>query len=149
MPTSRITSLSKPTVGTRVPAATQAYLRARNKRKAYDLVIKEFKKSKLSNAELALRLGRGADRVCKILAGPSNWTLDTMSDVLFAISGAEPVYGLQYPLDKPKRNYLGKDRYNREETGSDSNPIKVGPGEERDRSATNTNKISVKVLEDA
>ena len=70
----------------------------------YDVVIKEFKRSGLSQADLARRLGLGTDRVCRLLGGPGNWTLDTSSDLLFAISGAEPVYGLAYPLDRPASN---------------------------------------------
>jgi transcriptional regulator with XRE-family HTH domain len=70
----------------------------------YDLVIKEFRKSGLTQADLARRLGLGTDRVCRLLGGPGNWTLDTASDLLFAISGAEPLYGLAYPLDRPASN---------------------------------------------
>jgi hypothetical protein len=105
MTTSRTTTLSKPSGSAKVPLGTFAYFRARNKRRAYDLVIKEFKKSGLSQADLSRRLGKGTDRVCKLLGGPGNWTLDTVSDLLFAISGAEPKYMLDYPLDKPARNF--------------------------------------------
>ena len=111
MPTSRATfTLSKPLGESRVPLSTFGYFRARNKRRAYDLVMKEFRRSGLSQATLARRLGKGTDRVCRMLGGPGNWTLDTMSDLLFAISGSEPVYSLQTPLDKPARNYIGQDR---------------------------------------
>jgi hypothetical protein len=105
MSTSQTSSLSKPTGCEKVPLGTLAYFRARAKRRAYDLVIKEFKKSGLSQADLARRLGKGTDRICKLLGGPGNWTLDTVSDLLFAISGAEPKYGLDYALDKPARNF--------------------------------------------
>jgi hypothetical protein len=92
-------------MGEKVPLGTLGYFRARNKRHAYDLVVREFKRSGISQAELARRLGKGTDRVCKLIGGPGNWTLDTVSDLLFAIGAAEPVYGLSYPLDKPTRNY--------------------------------------------
>jgi hypothetical protein len=68
-------------------------------------VIREFKKSGLSQADLAQRLGKGTDRVCKLMGGPGNWTLDTVSDLLFAIAGGESKYEISYPLDKPRRNY--------------------------------------------
>jgi hypothetical protein len=107
MNTSQTSSLSKPAGSTKVPLGTLAYLRARNKRRAYDLVIKEFKNSGISQADLARRLGKGTDYICKLLGGPGNWTLDTISDLLFALSSAEPRYSLDYPLDKPARNFRG------------------------------------------
>src|SRR6476620_8103448 len=110
MPTSRTTMLSKPTGAEPIKATTFGYLRARTKRRAYDLVIREFKKSGLTQADLARRLGKPhrTDQISKLLSGPGNWTLDTVADLLFAISGGTPKFDVEYPLDKPKRNYLGK-----------------------------------------
>lgn len=71
---------------------------------AFSLVHKEFERSGISQADLALRTGKGADRICRLLGAPGNWTADTVSDLLFAISGAEVSYGLSYPIDKPPRN---------------------------------------------
>ncbi len=107
MSISQTTMLSKPDGANAIPHWTLAYLRTRNKRRAYDLVIREFKKSEISQAELARRLGKGTDRVCKVLAGPGNWTLDTLSDFLFAIAGAVPKFDLDFPLEKPARNSRG------------------------------------------
>jgi hypothetical protein len=63
--------------------------------------MEEFTKSGLSQADLARRLGKGTDIVCRLLGGPGNWTLDTLSDLMFAISGAAPVFSKDYPLNKP------------------------------------------------
>ena len=105
MNTSRLTSvLSKPSGTNKIPIGALGYFRARNKHRMYDLVVKEFKRSGLTQADLARRLGLGTDRVCRLLGGPGNWTLDTASDLLFAISGAEPTYSLGYPLDRPASN---------------------------------------------
>jgi hypothetical protein len=70
----------------------------------YDLVLREFKRSGLTQADLARRLGLGTDRICRLLGAPGNWTLDTASDLLFAISGGEPAYSVGYPLDRPASN---------------------------------------------
>jgi hypothetical protein len=104
MPTSRAIFLSKPANGEKVLPETFAYMTARAKRRAYNLVIREFKKSGISKAELARRLGKGADRVSRMLGGPGNWTIATVAELLFAICGAEPKWDLDFPLDKAKRN---------------------------------------------
>jgi hypothetical protein len=103
------TRLSNPTGDNRVPLGTLGYFQARNKRRAYSLVMKEFRKSGLSQADLARRLGKGPDVVCRLLGGPGNWTLDTVSDLLFAISGAAPTLGVEYPLNNSQRNQVGPD----------------------------------------
>jgi len=94
-----------------VPIGTFVYLRGRARQHAYNLVIKEFKESGISKAELARTLGKGADQVSRMLGGPGNWTIATHSDLLFAIRGGVPTYGIDYPLDKPPRNYKARDQY--------------------------------------
>ena len=103
MRTSRNTSLREPEGSARVPEATLAYFRARNQHRLYSLVIGEFKRSGITQADLARRLGKGADIVCRWLRSPRNWTADTCSDLLFAISGAEPAYGIKHPLRATNR----------------------------------------------
>jgi hypothetical protein len=71
----------------------------------------EFKNSGLSKADLARRLGKGADRVSKMLGGPGNWTIATVSDLLFAIKGGVPKYAVDYPLDRPSRNYTSREKF--------------------------------------
>lgn len=98
MRTSRSTILHEPSGTDRVPESTLAYFRARNKHRLYSVVIGEFKRSGMSQADLARRLGKGTDVVCRWLRSPGNWTADTVSDLLFAISGAEAGYSIRYPL---------------------------------------------------
>ncbi len=134
MPTSRTTFLYKPIPGERVPTGTFVYMRARAKQHAYNLVIKEFIDSDISKAELARRLGKGADRVSKILAGPANWTIDTQSDLLFAIRGGVPKYSIDYPLDRPPRNFSARERYDfKGHTGSTQDTQLVRKADTRDR----------------
>jgi hypothetical protein len=99
--------LRNPVPGERVPIGTFGYFQARNKRHAYNIVMDQFYGSGISQAELARRLGKGTDQVCRMLAGPGNWTLDTFSDLLFAISGAAPVFSVEHPLNRPRRNQIG------------------------------------------
>ncbi len=100
-------ALSSPVPGEKIPPGTLGYFQARNKYNAFNLFMDEFTASGISQAELARRLGKGTDVVCRWLSGPGNWTLDTMSDLLFAVSGGAPVYDLDYPLTRPRRNQIG------------------------------------------
>ncbi len=95
---SQTTSLSKPSADNQVPEGTFGYFRSRNRHRFYSLIIREFKKAGISQADLARRLGKTPDVVCRLLRAPSNLTLDTLSDVLFACSGAEAHYSIEYPL---------------------------------------------------
>jgi hypothetical protein len=104
MTTQATFALSKPTNDDRVPVGTLAYFQARNRARIYDTVINEFERSGITQATLAKRMGKGADWVCRLLGAPGNWTLDTVSDLLFAIPGGEAAYDVSYPLDQPKRN---------------------------------------------
>jgi hypothetical protein len=105
MTTFRTTSrLSKPEGRERIPQPNLAYLQTRNRLHLFRLVHEAFQKSGLSQADLASRLGKGTDRICKILGSPGNWTADTASDLIFAITGGVLKYSISYPLDRPKRN---------------------------------------------
>jgi hypothetical protein len=97
--------LSNPSGDEPIPAGTLAYFQGRNRTRIYEAVLQEFLRSDISRATLARRMGKRAEQVSRLLGAPGNWTLDTVSDLLFAISGAEPVYGVQHPLKEPSRNY--------------------------------------------
>ena len=98
MSTSRTSALSKPTGSDKISVGTLGYVRARNRQRAYDLVVRELKKSGITQAELARRLGKGQDAVSRLLSRPGNWELDTLSDLLFAISGSVPRISADDPL---------------------------------------------------
>jgi hypothetical protein len=99
MITSRTTlKVAKPTHDNKITRGALAYLQTRNRFRLFNLLHEAFKRSGLTQATLARRLGLGTDRVCKILGSPANLTLDTISDLFFAIEGAELDYSLS-PLD--------------------------------------------------
>jgi hypothetical protein len=90
MPISRMArSLSKPEGGSKIPSPTLAYFRMRTRMRMFTLVRRELRKSGITKAVLAKRLGKGADQINHWLATPQNWTIDTLSDFLLGISGAE------------------------------------------------------------
>ncbi|SRR6266446_4012060 len=97
-------ALSKPSDRDRIPAGVLEYLQTRNRMRLFTAVQQEFERSGITQSDLAARMGKGSDRVCRLLSAPGNWTLDTVSDLLFAMSGAVLSYGIDHPLDKPPRN---------------------------------------------
>jgi hypothetical protein len=103
------TSMSKPEGGKKVPDWTLSYFRQRNKNRVHSLVIEAMKKHNISQAEIARRLGRRTEVVCRWIGAPGNWTLDTISDLLFAIDGLEVDYKTAAPLTAAKRNYSAPD----------------------------------------
>lgn len=98
------TTLSKPSGEGRVPSSTLSYFEARNRFKVFDLVWNEFRASGLTQAALARRLGISPAQLNRMLKSPGNWTIDTVSNLLFAIRGGEPSYGVRYPLDEVATN---------------------------------------------
>lgn len=102
-------ALLRPAGDNLIPPSTFTYLRTRNRMKAFNVLRHEFDKSGLTVTQLAKRMGKGADRVCHVLNAPANLTLDTFSEFLFGMTGAEPTYGTAYPLDRPARNHTRPD----------------------------------------
>jgi len=98
MSTSPLADLFRPTGSEKISIGTLGYVRARNRQRAYSLIIREFKKSGLSQAGLAKRLGKGTDVICRLLSRPGNWGLDTFSDLLFGICGSLANFGAPHPI---------------------------------------------------
>ena len=90
--------LTPPRDGQKTPFVILAYFRQRQRDRLFDLVHAEFCKSGLTQAELARRMGRRPEVVSRMLGAPGNWRLDTVSDLLFAISGAEAAFTTRYPM---------------------------------------------------
>lgn len=98
------TTLSDPNVGLPISQSDLAYVRTRNRLTAFKAVREEFRRSNLSQSQLAERLKMDAGRLSRLLSAPGNWTMDTMADLMWAISGARIKYSVEYPLQKPQRN---------------------------------------------
>src|SRR6516165_2816626 len=103
MPRLRVTPRFDPTGAAKLSLGTLDYMRRLNRQRAYELVRREFQRSGITEVELAGRLGKPQDAVAGLLNGPKNWDLDTVSDLLYAISGAVPGYVATYPFSDPEQ----------------------------------------------
>ena len=72
-----------------IPAEALAYVGARARNRFYDFVLKRFASSGMTQADLARKIGKGPDRINRLLGAPGNWTIETISELLAGISGEE------------------------------------------------------------
>ena len=93
MNTSTHSFLSEILNGENIPIGKLAYFRGRLSNRIHELVLTEFarlsKAGLINKAQLAERIGRKPEQVTRWLGTPSNWTLETVSDLLLAM-GLEP-----------------------------------------------------------
>jgi hypothetical protein len=92
--------LSKPQGDEKISEGTLGYITARIRQRAYDLVVREFKKSGITQATLARRWGKAPEVVSRFLARPGNWELDTFTEALFVINGAIPSFSTTHAAEQ-------------------------------------------------
>jgi hypothetical protein len=89
--------------GKLIPDGKLEYFRARLQSRFHQIVLAEFLRQEdalgLTQAELARRIGRGADQVNRWLGAPGNWTLQTVSDLLLGMA-SEPELAISRIRDK-------------------------------------------------
>jgi len=98
--------------GDQIPLEKLAYFRERFRDRLYEAVVSEFLKreaSGLTKADVARRIGRRPEQITRWLGAPGNWTLETVSDLLLAITASEPEIRLVSLAEQPRRNYSGQD----------------------------------------
>jgi hypothetical protein len=102
MTTSQNTTLSEvlsggqlPLTGETIPTGRRAYFQERLKGRVYSWLIGEFQRQKnlrsdLSQRDIARRLDKRPEQINRWFSGPSNLTLETLSDLVLGICGGEP-----------------------------------------------------------
>ena len=80
----------------------------RYKNSVYEEVIKAVEKAAeecgTTRSGIAGTLGYSKAHISRLLSGPSNWTLDTISNLLYAVD-AEMVSKVRFFADCPKENH--------------------------------------------
>lgn len=89
MPMAPTSKSIRPSRGQRIEEGKLAYFRARTRLRIHAMLLEEFDRSGLRQAELARMLGKKPEVVNRLLGEPGNHRLDTLSDFLFAMSGSE------------------------------------------------------------
>ena len=76
--------------GSPLNESDKAYFRAKTRRHIHGVVLERFMElsddDKISRATLAKRLGVGRAQITRWISSPGNWTFDTLSDLLLAMS---------------------------------------------------------------
>lgn len=80
-------SLSKPKDGEKVSSAVLTFFGQRLRNDLHQVVLEAFRKSDISQTELATRLNKDKGQISRLLGAPGNWTIDTFATMLFAING--------------------------------------------------------------
>jgi len=85
------------------------YFQQRFRNRLYEAVIRAIEanaaKTGLRRKALAERIGKTPPSLSRLLAGPGNWELDTVSDLLFAID-AELEFRIVNPHERAPANYF-------------------------------------------
>lgn len=100
--TSPTSFLSEIISGEDIPPGKLEYFRSRLSNRLHEIIIDEFVRlsetKKITKADLARRIGKSPAQITRWLGAPSNWTLDTVSDLALGM-GCEPTLGLKSLLD--------------------------------------------------
>jgi transcriptional regulator with XRE-family HTH domain len=70
-----------------------------------DKFAAEEKAGRITKAELARRTGKDAASISRLLGGPTNMTIGTLTDLLIGIAGEEPVPASAKVSDRKAKNY--------------------------------------------
>lgn len=97
MSTSPLIAQFKPTGANKISRGTLGYICTRARQWAYNLLIAEFKKSGLTQADFGRRLDRPPEVISRMLNRPGNWELDTYSAAIFALTGGLLTFAVRYP----------------------------------------------------
>lgn len=98
-------SLSRPIAGEPIDLNALRYVEARNKNRINSDLLDLFDESGISKADLARMLHRKPEQVTRWLGSPGNLTVDTISDLTFALTGNFIKIDMLDELSKSRSNH--------------------------------------------
>src|SRR4051794_35496273 len=129
MNTSQTGFLSEILAGGKIPQAKLAYFRERLRNRIHQFIIREFmarQQEGLTQADVARTLDRRPEQINRWLGSPGNWELDSISDLMLAISKSELDFKSEPLEGRAPRNYGGP----QSDKPSTSPPRKLANGSE-------------------
>lgn len=92
-----------------IPKGKLAYFQERLRNKLYDFIVSQFldkeRKHELTIDDLARRLNKKPKQITRWFASPSNWKIDTISDLMLGICRAEMDFSVKVFTEiKPPRS---------------------------------------------
>lgn len=78
--------------GVPIPIGTKAYFRERQRCRLFDFVIRGFIDKGLTYEDIAKKLGCKPSVARRMIGAPGEWTMETVSDLMLGIYGAEIVF---------------------------------------------------------
>jgi hypothetical protein len=108
MNTSQTGFLSEILAAGKIPKAKLAYFRERLRNRIHQFILHEFmarQQQGLTQADVARILDRRPEQINRWLGSPGNWELDTLSDLMLAISKAELDFKAEPLKGRAARNY--------------------------------------------
>lgn len=91
----------------KLPARTIGYVSESTRDALYDLVVRKFMETGITQAVLAKRLGKSPAQICRTLGASGNWTIDTVAELLYAIDGSMLKVSSFQPHTQAKANRIG------------------------------------------
>jgi transcriptional regulator with XRE-family HTH domain len=108
---------------------TRAFLGARARNAFFNFIhgkLRDAREKGLTQAKLAERIGKDPGRLSNTLSSPGNWTIDTIAELLFGISGDELVPGSRKLLGRPPVNMRAQDLLDESKDIPRADPLPTG-----------------------
>lgn len=100
MNTSAISTYSRPENLRQIPDTEFAYICARNQHQAHNLLMKQIKQSGYTQKQIAKITGIDEAALSRLLRRPRNVEINTISKILYAVSGAALGLSPSFPNDR-------------------------------------------------